>query len=322
MNDDRDLRPDDELDADETIEELMKQVEPDEDELPGEVVVPVADEADTPAEDGDDYALLSTDALDDALEELEAYEPPADDETNAEADDDHDAAGADDGDEFAEDAANSAVERAAAAGDRNESGADELETVDEEDRLRGPRAEMFRRRRQNRIAFLPLALYLIGLGIFLIAREQEVEHLPDPSTLELGALSVLAGAFTMIFHSFLAGRRERGLLFTGLWLGATVSLIAALVYIVDDQPDAVEWWPLLLGGVGITLLINYVIEANHDVRLIWVAVICLLAAVIAYAFTSNVFDEDRFSTIADYWPLLVSVIGIGLVPLVFRRQLE
>lgn len=318
MNDNRDLRPDDELAADETIEELMKQIEPDEDELPDEAAVPVANEADAPDEDGDDYALLSTDALDDALEELEAYEPAADDET----DDEHDAAGEDGDDDFAEDDADSAAEGAAVAGDGDESGADELETVDEEDRLRGPRAEMFRRRRQNRIAFLPLALYLIGLGIFLIAREQEVENLPDPSALELGALSVLAGAFTMIFHSFLAGRRERGLLFTGLWLGATVGLITALVYAVDDQPDAVEWWPLLLGGVGITLLINFVIEANHDMRLIWVAVICLLAAVIAYAFTSDVFDEDQFSTIADYWPLLVSVIGIGLVPLVFRRQLE
>ena len=61
-------------------------------------------------------------------------------------------------------------------------------------------------------------------------------------------------------------------------MGTTVGLIAALVYAVDDHPDAVEWWPLLLGGVGITLILNFVFEATHDGRLIWVAGLCLLAA--------------------------------------------
>lgn len=318
MTDERDLLPTDDQaaddmpeDSDETLQNSMDQVDPAEGEpITGPALPPDEDLA---ASESNDYALLSSDALDDALEDLETY-----DASLADAFDDD----AEAGEPGSEPGSVAQDEDQLAPSPPDESATDTLETLDDDERLRGPRAQSFRRRRRNRIAFLPLALYLIGIGAFLIAREQDVANLPNPSVLELGVLSVLAGAFTMIFHAVLFNRHERGLLFTGLWLGVTVGLIAALIYLVEDQPNAVEWWPLLVGAVGITLIVNYVIEPTHDARLIWVAVMCLLATGIAYGFTSDRIDEEAFSALADYWPLLISVIGIGLVPLVFRRHME
>src|SRR5512133_3483717 len=53
---------------------------------------------------------------------------------------------------------------------------------DENERLRQPRAQTFRRRIRNQVSMLPLALSLLALGGYLIAREREVEGLPDIST--------------------------------------------------------------------------------------------------------------------------------------------
>ncbi|MBN1566001.1 MAG: hypothetical protein JXA10_19330 [Anaerolineae bacterium] len=274
----------------------------------------------------DDYDLLSTDDFDNELDALDAALITEDENRDEIADED---AIVDDADlEAADDDFATETGEANIVESEEESGeddrADELEpeTLADDERLRGPRAQRFRRRRQNRIAFLPLALYLIGLGGYLIAREQNIDDLPDFSSLVIGCASILIAAFTMIFHALLSGRRERGLLLFGLWIGATAGLIAALVYFVDDQPDAVEWWPLVVGALGLTFFVGYIIERTHDIRLLWLMILSLTAAGIAYVFTSDTIDEEAFSQIADYWPLLLSVIGIGIMPLVFRRHLE
>ena len=282
-------------------------------------LVPENDDMLNNAPTDDDYALLSDEDFDDVLQALgddefvesedsessDDFEGDTQDDTAVDDDDVYNMAEAEDSsDEFGENVG------------------DEPETVDDDERLRGPRAQQFRRHRLNRIAFLPLALYLVALGGFLIAREQAVEGLPDFSRLVIGSVSVLVAAFTMIFHALLSGRRERGLLVIGLWIGATTGLIAALVYGIDDQPNAVEWWPLLLGALALTLLVNYIVERTHDARLIWLGILCFVTAGVAYAFTSDTIDEEAFNEIADYWPLLISVVGIGIVPLIFRRRLE
>jgi hypothetical protein len=233
------------------------------------------------SDEGQEYAPLSGEAFDDALEALEQFDSdPASEELDERTDDD----------DFAE-------EVALTGEIDSEPGTEVSEAMDSpgeaDDDL---------------------------LGGFLIARERAVEDLPDLSTLAIGGLSVLAVAFTLVFHALLSGRRERGLLFTGLWIAVTVGLIAALVYGIDDQPDAVEWWPLLLVSLGVTLYVNYVIERTHDARLLWLGIICFVAAVVAYGFTSEIIDETAFTDIVDYWPLLLSLVAIGIVPLVFRRH--
>ena len=204
--------------------------------------------------------------------------------------------------------------------DDYEESVDEPSAVGEEERLRQPRAQSFRRRLRNQISMLPLALFLLGLGGYLIAREQDVDGLPDLTTPELAGFAVLVAAFTAVFHALLFGRRERGLLFVGLWVWATAGAVALVLYGVDAQATATEWWPLLLWTLSLTLVLTYLVERAHDIRLVLLSSVILVAGITAYLVTSNRIDQDLLDSAADYWPLLFSVVGVALLPLAFRRR--
>jgi drug/metabolite transporter (DMT)-like permease len=193
-------------------------------------------------------------------------------------------------------------------------------TLGETERLRQPRAEHFRRRLRTQLSTLPLALFVLLAGVFLIARHQDVEDLPDISDAMLIGGLVLTLAFTAIFHALLFGREERGLLFVGLlvWLGA--GALAVLVLGIDAEPKATDWWPLVLAVPGLTILLTYLLERGRDPRLLLLAAIILVTAGLAFAFTSDRFDDSALDEAADYWPLLLSAVGVGLLPLAFRRR--
>ncbi|MCZ2099394.1 MAG: hypothetical protein LC121_24670 [Anaerolineae bacterium] len=220
------------------------------------------------------------------------------------------------GEGFAEEAPVAAGAEAAPPG---REAAGEPSPLDEAERLRQPRALAFRRRLRTQVAMLPLALALIALGVFLSARAFEVEGLPEiaDTTLALGLGGALA--FTAVFHSLIFGRRERGLLFFGLLPLVTAGVIYALVTFVEDEPDATEWWPLLLAALGITFLLTFALERGHDVRLILLGVLTLVAAGTAYTVTSGLIEQDLLDRAGEYWPLLLVALGIGLLPLAFRR---
>lgn len=220
------------------------------------------------------------------------------------------------GEGFAEEAPIAAGAEAAPPG---REAAGEPSPLDEAERLRQPRALAFRRRLRTQVAMLPLALALIALGVFLSARAFEVEGLPEiaDTTLALGLGGALA--FTAVFHSLIFGRRERGLLFFGLLPLVTAGVIYALVTFVEDEPDATEWWPLLLAALGITFLLTFALERGHDVRLILLGVLTLVAAGTAYTVTSGLIEQDLLDRAGEYWPLLLVALGIGLLPLAFRR---
>jgi len=196
----------------------------------------------------------------------------------------------------------------------------EPSSLDETERLRQPRALAFRRRLRQQIAMLPLALALIALGVFLSARAFEVEGLPevDDATLALGFGGALA--FTAVFHALVFGRRERGLLFFGLLPLVIAGLVYALIEFVEPEPDAAEWWPLVLVALGVALLLTYVLERARDVRLILLGVLALVAAGTAYTVTSGLIEQDWLDRAADYWPLLLAALGLGLLPAAFRRR--
>lgn len=198
--------------------------------------------------------------------------------------------------------------------------ASEPEAFGDEERIRGPRAQAFRRRLRTQISVLPLALYLLALGGLLLAQERNVDGLPDLTRLALVELGVLAGATSAVLHVLLAGRRERGLLFVGLWVWFTAGMLAVLVYGIDEQPDATKWWPVLFWSLGLTLLVTFLIERTHDPRLVLLSMVVLVAGSVAYAVTADYVSEQVVDSAADYWPLLLSVLGVVLLPLVFRRR--
>jgi hypothetical protein len=191
---------------------------------------------------------------------------------------------------------------------------------DENERLRQPRAQTFRRRIRNQVSMLPLALSLLALGGYLIAREREVEGLPDISTWALVGGFILALAFTAVFHSLIFDRRERGLLFFGLLVLSGAGTADAVIYGIDKSPDLAEWWPISFVTISVALFLTYLIERMHDARLVLLSVMILVAGGTAFVTTNGNFDEARLHDAAEYWPLLLSVIGIGLLPLAFRRR--
>lgn len=286
--------------------------------------------------DDEDYPLLSSDVFESELEALAAYagDEEAGEETVDEAEVQPAASAGDDealpeGEvEFpgvddamaAEQAAEYAVAERAAEDDDIVS--DALELADETGRLRQPRARRFRRMVQNQLGMLPLALLLLALGGYLLAREQDVSGLPDLANDTLAGISVLVVGFAAVFHALLSGRRERGLLFAGLWVLATAGLLTALIYGVDENPDLATWWPLGLWSAGLALVFTYLIERTHDVRLLLLSAIAFVAGVTAYFVSSGRIDSDALHDVAGYWPLLISVAGIGLLPLAFRRRTE
>jgi len=190
----------------------------------------------------------------------------------------------------------------------------------EPERLRPPRAQDFRRRMRHQVSMLPLALFLLGLGGYLTARQQHIEGRPDFTAPSLLGLVVLALAFAAVFRAIVFGRRERGLLFIGLWIWTTAGAAALLVYAYDAQPDVTEWWPLVLASLSFTFLLTYVFERSHDARLVLLALLTAVAAGTAFWITMGNVDQSFLNTAADYWPLLLLVIGIGLLPLAFRRR--
>lgn len=191
---------------------------------------------------------------------------------------------------------------------------------DETERLRPPRAQTFQRRIRNQVSMMPLALSLLALGGYLLAREREIEGLPDVSTLALIGGLILALALTAVFHALIFDRRERGLLFLGLLVLASAGTAAAIVYGIDKSPDLTQWWPVSFGTLSITLILTYLLERTHDARLVLLSVMLLVAGGTAFVVTNGNLDEARLQNAAEYWPLLLSVIGIGLLPLAFRRR--
>ncbi len=253
-------------------------------------VIPEDDQVET----GEDYALLSAQEFD---QELEALGPESE---------------VPEPEEMAEPDAPISAETG-----RTDS---EVASLGDDERLRQPRAQLFRQRVRNQVGMFPLALWLLALGGFLIAREQDVNGLPDLSNRALVVISFLAVSFSTLFYAVVGGRRDRGLVFVSIWAWSLAGMLSLLVYGIDENPDAAKWWPILVWSLGLALIVTYLLERTHDARLVLLSVLIFVAGGTAFAVTSDRIDQEVLDTAADYWPLLLSVLGIGLLPLAFRRR--
>jgi hypothetical protein len=194
------------------------------------------------------------------------------------------------------------------------------EAMGESERLRQPRAQSFRRRLRNQISMLPLALFLIALGAYLIAREQNVGDLPRLADVGIGITVILALGFTAVFRALVFSRYERGLLFVGFSVWLVTGAILFLAYGLEDQPDAADYWPLSLMALGLALLLTYFVERTHDTRLVLLSIIVLVAGGAALGVSTGSLEQGWLVDAAEYWPLVMTLIGISLLPLVFRPR--
>ncbi len=191
-----------------------------------------------------------------------------------------------------------------------------------EERVRPPRARRFRRAVRNQIGMLPLALGLLVSGAYLLARAQHVQGLPNIPDAALAGGGVLVVGFTAFFHALLFGRKERGLIFLGVWVWVTVGALLLLVYGLESAPDATVWWPILLWSTALTFVLTYLVEYTHDARLLLLSMIALVAGTTAYMVTSGRISAETLDEAASYWPLLLTVIGVGVLPTAFRKRAE
>ncbi|GEM_PF-819368 len=291
------------------------------------------DDVEMPAETDDDFRIRSTQEFEAVLEALADY--PGDlPESEVESAEDVDEVAAETFATLAEEHETAEAEPDEEAIFPADTEAEEAEealaaaasppppTVNGEERVRPPRARRFRRALRNQIGMLPLALGMLALGAYLIARAREVQGLPALSNAELAGLSVLVLGFSAFFHALLFGRRERGLIFVGVWIWVTAGAVVALAYELDASADATVWWPILLWSTALTFVLTYLVERTHDARLLLLSMIALVAGTTAYMVTSGRVSADVLDEAASYWPLLLTVIGVGVLPVAFRQRTE
>lgn len=173
----------------------------------------------------------------------------------------------------------------------------------------------YRQAARGRIVTFPFALGLIALGVLLLLAP-EIEGFDV--TLPIALLIIVAAfVLTNLFRFFASGRRERGLYFLALVLISFGVVLAVIVNIQDADPA--EWWPLVLVGISLSFFATYAFERQHEIGLVGVGLLVMIAAVVALLVTSDVIPQKVIDTVKDYWPLLVAFMGVTLIPLAFRR---
>lgn len=183
--------------------------------------------------------------------------------------------------------------------------------VEDPGRVRELMQETVRQKRGSRLAIFPLAMGFIALGSLLLAegRVEGLEVSPGAATVILIGALVL----TYMFRFFISGRRERGLFFLAVviicWGG-----VVALSSIDNETFPLEEFWPLTLAGVGVALFLTFLFERSHQAGLIFPGIILLFASGIAFLITLDIVEQPVLDTVADYWPLVISFIGLTLLP--------
>lgn len=168
---------------------------------------------------------------------------------------------------------------------------------------------------RGRIVALPFAVGLMTLGVLLLVAPY-VEGLDI--TAPIAALILIASlVLSNLFRFFIGGRRERGQLFLAV---LTLSFGGAIAVISLGGLEAYTWWPLTLLGTALALTITYLADIQRDMRLLGLAGLTLLAGSVALLVTLEVLPASLMDALADFWPLLIALLGVTLIPLALRRS--
>lgn len=177
----------------------------------------------------------------------------------------------------------------------------------------------FQQAARGRLVALPLAMGLILLGVLLLLENQIAGF---DVTLPIAILILVASlVLTNLFRFFALGRQERGLFFLALVLLFT-GITLALMIISPDTFEPSKWYPLILVGIVIALLITYLTERHHEYGLVNTAVVFGVAASAGFLVSLEVIPDGVMDVIQDYFPLLIAFLGVTLVPLALRRPME
>lgn len=168
---------------------------------------------------------------------------------------------------------------------------------------------------QGRFIALPFALGLVALGGLLLVEDQIEGFSVTPVVAALLLISALV--LTNLFRFFASGRRERGLFFLALM---TMGIGAALAVMNVQSLEVTEWYPLTMFGIALAFFITFIFERQHERGLLGLTILFAEAGAIGLLVTQGGISDDILEQTADYFPLIIAVIGITLIPLALRRE--
>jgi len=183
----------------------------------------------------------------------------------------------------------------------------------EADLPRAARAQQFRQSRRLQVSSAFPALAMIGIGSLLIANPVWLT-----SVMVMG-LAIAAIGISFVARFWLNGRRERGLCFLGLSILLWEIFLTAVIargLLLDHI------WPILIMGLGLALLCTFLFERVHERNVILPGIALIIAGGIAMMFTWPLLPLDWLDNVKimlTYWPILVIVLAVLLIPRAFRR---
>lgn len=201
--------------------------------------------------------------------------------------------------------------------DLNDSPAPRPDDMDADaDLARPSRVLQYRTQRQAQFSMAIPALLLVMIGaIYLVNIFAPDLDLLTPS-LAVG-IGVFALGLALLGRYLANGRRERGLLFMALliflWLG-----LATLISF--DVIRLSQGWPLALSAIGIAMIGILLFGRNRDRGLLLPGLAIIVAGVAALPFTMNLLPSAWLPYIAAYWPILLIILAILLLPGVLRKR--
>ena len=162
--------------------------------------------------------------------------------------------------------------------------------------------------RQRRGAIFP-GLVLIALGLWFLA---DALGWQLPGLGDLWPIFPLGFGLAGLVNYFVEGRQNPGLVFTGV----SSALIGALFFAITLGP--LEWgdlgrlWPLfvLIGGLAFTA--QWLVQPSERGLLV-PGLLGLVVGGVALLFTLNLLGAAAGQLAAQLWPVLLIVLGIGLL---------
>ena len=160
----------------------------------------------------------------------------------------------------------------------------------------------------NRGAIVP-GLILIALGLWFLA---DALGWQLPGLGELWPIFPLGFGIAMLAQFILGGRRDEGLVFTGLTGLLTGIFFFAITLGPLDWGDLGRYWPVfpLIGGIG--FLAQWLVKPSERGLLV-PALGGLAVGGIGLLFTLNLLGSSAGRLIANFWPVALILLGIGLL---------
>jgi hypothetical protein len=179
------------------------------------------------------------------------------------------------------------------------------------DLVRPSRATQFRAQRRLQLSNTLPALLLIAAGVLLLLR-------PDAATRLLVIVVAVSGiALSLALRFLFNGRRERGLFFIAVMILLLTGIIGAAA---KDWIDLSQGWPLVIMVPGAGMILTFIFERSHDQGLLLPGLMFIVAGGVILLFTTYFLDPAVLSIVALYWPVLLLVLALAVLPSAVRDR--